>query len=318
MPLNIDVVPDRPYKVDPSVSERRYRALRLISQLLTMTDLYDAHHREMLSIAMWKWTEAVGVQPYAKYNIPLVSARVMDRNEPVKVHHEHVWARKWMVDRLLAERPWSEMGLREFLEEHGVACIVTVEEHGRLGAVRGQGWTRYLAAGVEVWDRKAQRPLYPVAAEASISVGDGQPADLEPTQPRVETEADMTADRNVEEAIAEKAPGLAVHLHRLVRGVRDNGAECVVGGADRYIRVHDTLISEPTPAVAYVHWNGRVSVRLGRDDLPGSLSTCPAIELKEDRGYNVKVRVTDDASVEVAERLVQLALEKLREDRSAP
>ncbi len=166
MPLNIDVLPDRPYEVDPSVSERRYRSLRLISQLLTLTDLYDAHHREMLSIAIWKWTEAVGVRPYAKYNIPLVSARVMDRNEPVKVHHEHVWARKWMVDRLLAERPWSETGLREFLEEHGVACIVTVEEHGRLGAVREQGWTRYLAAGVEVWDRKAQGPLYLVAVRA--------------------------------------------------------------------------------------------------------------------------------------------------------
>ena len=28
-----------------------------------------------------------------------------------------------------------------------------------------------------------------------------------------------------------------------------------------YFRVHDTLIGEPTPAVAYPHWSGKVEVR---------------------------------------------------------
>lgn len=68
----------------------------------------------------------------------------MESAPDVPVNHEHVFPRKWLVRRLLTIDPASS-DFETFLDDHGVACVVTVEEHAALGAATGTGWMRYVA-----------------------------------------------------------------------------------------------------------------------------------------------------------------------------
>ncbi|MET9317106.1 hypothetical protein ABZX12_35265 [Kribbella sp. NPDC003505] len=70
-----------PYLRGNEGEELRASSLQLISQLLRLQDVAPRHHRELLSIALWKWTEAPGGKPYPKYNIRYVSRGVLAANE---------------------------------------------------------------------------------------------------------------------------------------------------------------------------------------------------------------------------------------------
>jgi len=310
-----------PYVPGGSVEERRSSALQLVSQTLAMSGVILVHQREMLSIGLWKWTEAAGVSPNPKYNIRFVSDGARDFGTKVKIQHEHVWTRKWIIDRLLARPGWSETDLTGFLEQYGVACVVTESEHARLGAVKEQGWARYVAAGIGVWDRLTGAPL----DLAGWAAGEAASPEVAP-EPTPEVDADVTAVADIDQVIGQRAPALAPMLRRFVRSMRFGGAVSVPGGVrgaggqvGQYFRVHDTVIEEPTPAVAYVHWSGKVSARLAFDDLPEALRAHPAVTEQKDGSYGVKVSMlaSNPTSLEAAEDVVFLALEKLRSSQDA-
>ncbi|SDU81166.1 hypothetical protein SAMN04488544_0338 [Microlunatus sagamiharensis] len=145
MPYNT-IVRNEPYDVTPAMEAARLSALRAVQKLLEPErGLSVAHQRELLSVSLWKWTEAAGVAPHPKFNVRYATPAALDQATPAKVNHEHVWPRKWIIDRLLESgKVWAEDDLRRFLEERGVACIVTVEEHAKLGV---------LGAGAEGWAR---------------------------------------------------------------------------------------------------------------------------------------------------------------------
>lgn len=108
-------------------------------------------------------------------------------------------------------------------------------------------------------------------------------------------------------------------LHRLLRMARFASATAVpsfkqAGGAAAYFRVHDTLIGEPTPAVAYPHWSGKVSFRLKPSDLPAWLADVARVQVLKQHTYALQVRIDSDTSLALAEELLFLALEKLRSD----
>ncbi len=68
------------------------------------------------------------------------------------LNHEHVYTQKDLIRRMIAEPD----RVAEIMAT-AVACIVTVDEHRRLGdAERAnrelRGWDRYAAAGIEVHD----------------------------------------------------------------------------------------------------------------------------------------------------------------------
>jgi hypothetical protein len=63
-----------------------------------------------------------------------------------QLRHEHVVERREIVERLLAGDATALAS--------AVACVVTVDEHRRLGGSRKSGWERYGEAGVRVWDRQ--------------------------------------------------------------------------------------------------------------------------------------------------------------------
>ena len=74
---------------------------------------------------------------------------------PASINHEHVWTRKELREKLLA-KPRDVEELEQFLTTYGVACIVTVQEHGKLSTSKKAGWLRYVEQGIPVWDRQAE------------------------------------------------------------------------------------------------------------------------------------------------------------------
>jgi hypothetical protein len=126
-------------------------ALEAIRALLPLA-LLPAHKRELISICLWKLTEADG----GKYGTRYRSEAALDAPRS-KLAHEHVYQRARMVRAMLAE----PHRLEEFARR-AVGCVVTREEHKRLtalGVARPEldGWARYEAAEIRVVDCETGR-----------------------------------------------------------------------------------------------------------------------------------------------------------------
>ncbi|MEU4603297.1 hypothetical protein AB0F43_09995 [Kribbella sp. NPDC023972] len=285
----------------------RSSALALVKQVLSMTDIHSKHRRELLTIGLWKWTEAPGVSPHPKYNIRYVSRGVLGE-DAAKINHEHVWPRRWIIDSLLSRNDWTIAELEELLDAYGVACVVTTEEHARLSGGSGQGWQRYIQAKVDVWDRQLGR-----WAELAADLSPDPAVKSEPA----EAEEPSAAALDLQQVLSQRSGERAALLSDLARWVELEEAIAVVGGTQdpqqpigAYFRIHDTQIEEPTPTVAYAHWNGRISFRLVAEDLPAAKLT--GIQIVSHAKYGVECRVSDDGTLRVAKDLLFLALEKLR------
>jgi hypothetical protein len=108
--------------------------------------IVEAHKRLLVSGTIWLITEARG-----KYKTRYRSRAAID-DKSAKKQHEHVFTRRELTSRLLAEPDKA----REILQS-AIACVVTMEEHRRLTAEDRRnpslrGWERYKAAGIEVVD----------------------------------------------------------------------------------------------------------------------------------------------------------------------
>jgi len=140
---------DRPFRAIPDVEVRRLSAVRIAEAILAAPDVTISHRRELLSIAVWKFTEADA----GKWGLRFRSEGVLSGNGS-GVQHEHVKPRKQLVDELLATGAPAEVF------KTAIACLVTREEHQRLSVVDPEllGWQRYAAAGIQVWDMAATPP----------------------------------------------------------------------------------------------------------------------------------------------------------------
>ncbi|HVR38204.1 MAG TPA: hypothetical protein VMU84_03855 [Thermoanaerobaculia bacterium] len=112
-----------------------------IEGCLTLTVL-DRTKRDIISGLLWKITEARG-----KYTTRYRSRASTEGG--AKLQHDHVFTRKDITDRLIAEPERA----REILRD-AIGCVVTVEEHRRLSRIgpAAHGWDRYTEAGIEVID----------------------------------------------------------------------------------------------------------------------------------------------------------------------
>lgn len=127
--------------------ERRASASAVIEALLASRQhILKSHLKELLSIAIWKYTECDG-----KYTTRYRSHGAITR--PVeKLNHEHVVPRKLLVEAMLE----SPERCAEILES-AIACTVLEEEHKKIMSIEKSqkgllGWDRYRAAGVAVYD----------------------------------------------------------------------------------------------------------------------------------------------------------------------
>lgn len=288
----------------------RTSALLLVRHLLDATGLHPAHRKKMLSFALWEWTEASGVAPHAKYNLRYVSEGVVAATSPDPINHEHVHTRKSLIEALL-QRSWTDAELEEFLDGRGVACIVTTTEHAALGTSKKEGWERYDDAGVRVYDRALGQFVDPLA-------GPAEAAD-EPPAPAVRA-MDLGDDAVAHEITARSNPKVAPLLHQLAQRAGDLFAVNVLqqskAGKPTYFRIHDALIEEPTPTVAYGNFTGTVHYALSLADIPDEVASHRAIrERPANRGrYRVECRISDAADLVPAVLLLDLALTKLRDE----
>ncbi|GAB2553159.1 hypothetical protein [Kribbella endophytica] len=301
---------NQPYTATSAVKQNRASALELVRQLLLLTGVTPQHHNEQLSIGLWKWTEAEGVSPYAKYNTRYISAGVKNATAPASINHEHVWTRKELREKLLA-KPRDVEELEQFLTTYGVACIVTVQEHGKLSTSKKAGWLRYVEQGIAVWDRQTEGWVDPAGLmpERSAVVVEPEPSatyDAEPVPVEVSVSvADLVALKST--------PEVAERLHGFLKVVGWQQAVAVPsyrksGEVSDYFRVYDALVGEPTRVVAYVHWSGKIDYALQATDLPDK----PAVGRLENRVYGVTSSLATAESLDLAGDLLALALEKVR------
>jgi hypothetical protein len=130
--------------------ERRRSAVNIARLALAAEDILPEHRHWLLSVAVWKYTEADG-----KWNTRHCSRAALAVTDRRRLNHEHVFPRKWLRERMLAEPDRVEE-----IMAMAVACLVTRDEHVRLTAVTQaqpelDGWNRYAAAGIEVVDLSA-------------------------------------------------------------------------------------------------------------------------------------------------------------------
>lgn len=135
------------FKPHPQAEERVRSAKTAIEALLAL-DIYPSHKRELLSICLWKLTEA---EARGKYNLRFQTPAALEAS-PRELQHEQVVERKRVVEALMAEPDRLEEILRDV-----VGCAVTREEHQRLTQLSRErpdleGWARYEAAGITVID----------------------------------------------------------------------------------------------------------------------------------------------------------------------
>jgi len=140
--------PFPPFRRRPDAEARIQSALHAIRCILAAESVLPEHKTELLSICLWKITEAEG---FGKYETRFVSTGSLDR--PASgLAHDHVHERAKLVRGLLD----GSLSV-EALREHAIACTVSRDEHHLLGSVPKQldGWDRYRAAGIAVIDRGA-------------------------------------------------------------------------------------------------------------------------------------------------------------------
>jgi hypothetical protein len=134
------------YKQHKDREQRISSAVTAINALLPL-DLYAAHKRELLGICIWKITEADGKTKVRYWSKGAIGG---DRQA---LQHEHVHERKELIHRLLSGEPV------DVVIKDAVACMVTKEEHRRLGQSDESGWFRYNEAGIQVYDSREQEWL---------------------------------------------------------------------------------------------------------------------------------------------------------------
>lgn len=134
----------RAWRASPEREEKLQSIRRAVRDVLAMDGVLVSHKRALLNVLIWNLTGIDG----GKWGIRYRSEGVLS-DRVATIQHEHVLERKKLIDRLLADPTSCESTLTG-----AVACLVTAEEHARLRLVDRslEGWDRYRAAGIVVYD----------------------------------------------------------------------------------------------------------------------------------------------------------------------
>jgi hypothetical protein len=133
----------------PNASDRKASAVALIKRLLSITDdeVLDVHLNELLTVLLWKLTEAESLH---KHKTRYQSEEALQCKDPGELRHEHVFQRGKMIAELKAARSETEI---EAILAKAAGCTVTIHEHSILAQFESEyGWERYRKASVAVID----------------------------------------------------------------------------------------------------------------------------------------------------------------------
>ena len=135
------------FKPHPQSEARRRSAVALIKYLLAekKPEVLSAHYRELLSVLLWKITEAEA----HKHKTRFKSQGALDCSDKAKLRHEHVFQRSRMIAALEKAAPHEV----DDILNSAIGCTVTVKEHSHLSKFdKEYGWQRYRKAGIVVID----------------------------------------------------------------------------------------------------------------------------------------------------------------------
>lgn len=69
MPMNTEVLRNQgPYRETNGIADRKHSLVLAIKVLMEHPGIDAKHRRQLIDIALWKYTEASGMNPYPKYN----------------------------------------------------------------------------------------------------------------------------------------------------------------------------------------------------------------------------------------------------------
>ena len=125
--------------------EATYNGLEII--LKSMSEVSDQiKKKHLLDGLIWVYTE--GATGRYKYKCRYRTESVLQNTREVEIQHEHVYTRKFIKGKLLN----GAIGdVEEFLKEHCFGCLVSKEEHARMGSDQN-GWKKYHSNGIRVFD----------------------------------------------------------------------------------------------------------------------------------------------------------------------
>ena len=129
----------------PKANDKIVSAIK-IAQAIVGIEIIEQHKKKILTEVQWLISEAHG-----KYTTKYRTAGALsDGNESIQ--HEHVFPRKKLSLRILNDPESIELYLKDV-----IGCVVTVSEHDALSkaekiAPELDGWERYKAAGIVVYD----------------------------------------------------------------------------------------------------------------------------------------------------------------------
>lgn len=133
--------------------DRKNSAVTLAVAVLGATGTLSVQRNELLSVCIWKWTEAHGKYKGCRF----WTRKALAAKSHKELAHEHVVPRRLVVEQLCAIADPDEAAVRELFEAMAVACVVTRDEHRNLPEVDWEElvtdpWARYEYADVEVVD----------------------------------------------------------------------------------------------------------------------------------------------------------------------
>lgn len=171
----------------------------------------ERHKRDIISGLLWKITESRG-----KYTTRYRSKAALEAAAEVKLQHEHVFTRKDLTDRIIAEPERA----REILRD-AVACVVTVDEHRRLSRISSafRGWDRYTEAGIGVIDTDDGSVATPPRVRYPFWLIDGKLREADFFLEKLRTAPDLDAARFYFSAFLSAARSVTFALQKCLVGL---------------------------------------------------------------------------------------------------
>lgn len=130
--------------------------IRVLLDSIRKLAISEPIKKRMLVHALWEVAFATGNKQssfFGRYR----SEGVLGQTG-LKIQRDHIYRKEKLIEQLLS--PSADL---EEIIERAECCLVTEEEHSRLGRVdeKIDGWDRYRGAGITVYDM-AKRPRRPV------------------------------------------------------------------------------------------------------------------------------------------------------------
>jgi hypothetical protein len=133
--------------VEGSATAQKLADIRILLSAVRSLEIGKALKKRMLVHGIWEVARATG-DFCGRYR-----SETVIRFEGCKIQRDHIYQKSTLVEQLLGASPDIDS-----IMDRARCCIVTAEEHEKLHRLQKNfdGWDRYRAAGVAVYDMQSE------------------------------------------------------------------------------------------------------------------------------------------------------------------